>query len=257
MSINGFDTPDQLTAKIISDAKNAKHIAAGRYISGGGAWKHLTATEIALCKAANFGLWLIDEGAGNKEQFATGLDGGHKAGSALAKVANQLGVPAGTPSFVGVDYSADQEDVTNIHNYMIGYAASCVPYKAGMYADGLIASQVPTAVGDFVPGALGWPGTVQYLKTGKVALIQHLPTTMFGIDVDPVEILDQSVLWFPGGSNGLPATNTDNSSSSSGVSTSAIDKIKQIQTILGVTADGIFGRKSYAALYDLTLSNLT
>lgn len=207
MTINAFDTPDQLTAAVIGAAKAAGRVAAGRYISGGGAWKHLTALEVALCKSMDFGLFLIDEGAGDAGQFATGEAGGQAAGAVAAKVAVAMGVPSKTPIFVGVDFAADEEDIPDITAYMNGYTKGCrTALVALMYADGLIASQVPTPGGDFVPGASGWPGTPAYLKSGKVALIQHPPVQAFGIDTDPVEVVDRSVIWFPGSIAGIPAS---------------------------------------------------
>ena len=198
MPINAFDTPHQLTSAVVSAAMTAGRIAAGRYISSGGSWKHLTTAEVSLCKSTGFGLFLIDEGAGDAAQFATGDVGGQAMGTAAAKAAAALGVPAGTPIFIGVDFAADEDAIPDITSYKNGYAKGCAPYVPGMYADGLIASAVATDVGDFVPGASAWPGTRDYLKSGKIALIQHPPVRMFGIDIDPVEVVDSSVLWFPG-----------------------------------------------------------
>lgn len=199
MAINAFDTPDQLTPASIKDAKADAVIAVGRYISGGGSWKHLTAAEVAACRSMGMKLWLIDEGTGSAAQFAAGEAAGKAAGVQAAIVANAFGVPAGTAIFVGVDYDAGEADVANITNYMKGYKAGCAPYKAGMYADGLIAMKVPTDVGTFVPGAGGWNGTKEYLAAGKnIAIIQHPPVKAYGLDTDPCEVRDTSVLWTPG-----------------------------------------------------------
>lgn len=233
MTINAFDTPEQLTVAVVSAAKAAGRIAAGRYISGGGTWKHLTLEEIDVCKANGFGLWLIDEGAGDAGQFAGGKIAGSKAGAQAAKIARSLGVPDGTPIFVGIDFDADEDDVSDIASYMTGYKSSCGPYKAGMYADGLIASAVPSDCGDFVPGASGWPGTAEYIASGKVALIQHPPVKAFGIDTDPVEIIDPSVLWFPGGAVSQP--------SKQAIPSLRMPPLSQLQAILEVEPDGVWG----------------
>lgn len=214
MAINGFDTPDQLTQSAAETAKSEGFTRVGRYVSGGGGWKHLTEAEVAVCKAVGLDLFLIDEATGDAAQFASGRDGGLAAGQRAAVALRALNVPEGTPIFVGVDFDAGQGDVENITNYMAGYKEGVAPYKAGMYADGLIASQVPSEVGDFVPGAGGWEGTKEYLQSGKVAIIQHPPTNMFGLDADPCEILDESVLWKLSGESLAKAPNPAPSSDS-------------------------------------------
>lgn len=244
---NGFDTPSALLPSYISQVMARGYIAAGRYISGGGAWKHLLASEVASCAGAGFGLWLIDEGSGDLAQFRTGETGGFNDGKKASGVATLLGVPAGTPIFVGVDYAAQASDVAYIRTYMSGYQSGCMPYRAGLYADGAVASAVPTAVGDFVPGASSWPGTAAYLTSGKVALVQHPTTLLLGMSVDLVDIVDQSVLWFPGKNVAAPVTAPPVSSKTQTPVADATTTLEAWQTFLGVTADGIYGPETAAA----------
>jgi hypothetical protein len=49
----------------------------------------------------------------------------------------------------------------------------------------------------YLAGADGWDGTPAYLASGKAALVQHVETTKYGIDLDMVDIHDPSILWFP------------------------------------------------------------
>lgn len=244
---NAFDTPNALTPSYIGQVMSRGYIAAGRYISGGGAWKHLLASEVAACKAAGFGLWLIDEGTGGLAQFKTGETGGHNDGVKAAGVATLMGAPAGTPIFVGVDYAAGASDVAFIRTYMSGYQSGCMPYRAGLYADGAVASAVPTAVGDYVPGASSWPGTAAYLTSGKVALIQHPTTLLIGMSVDLVDVVDASVLWFPGKNVAAPVTAPPVAQNQTPVVPDATANLMAWQTFLGITADGVWGPQTAAA----------
>jgi hypothetical protein len=241
MTINAFDMTSQLTGTIIREAQAAGMTACGRYISGGGDWKHLTQAEVTLCAADKFSLWLIDEGTGSLTQFEGGETAGAEAGKAAAAVATAFGAPGGTPIFVGVDFAADASAVPAIKAYMSGYQRGCLPYRAGLYADGLVASAVPSAVGDFVPGASGWPGTAAYLTSGKVALIQHMSVTQFGVSIDQVELIDPGVLWSPGGIAVPVPTPTPTPV------VNPMPALSAAQAFLGATVDGIWGPQTAAA----------
>jgi hypothetical protein len=186
---NGFDTDAPITAQNAKRCVAAGYVAAGRYL------KNLTLAEIAACGQAGLKLWLIDEGTGSQAVFARGASGGQTDGTAAKSRAAALGAPSGAVIYFAVDFDTQQSDVANIQAYYPAYKAAVAPYRAGMYADGLVASQVPTDVGAYLPGAMGWAGSEAYLKSGKVALVQGLPTAFFGMDADPVDIRDESVLW--------------------------------------------------------------
>lgn len=253
MAINGFDA-DMLPSKSqIMRAMTAGYIAMGVYFTKNAIYEGMP-DFIANCTALGFKMWLIDEGAGSTAVFARGAAGGNADGKRAAQMAQNLGVPAGTPIFFGIDFDAQQSDVANIRDYLTGYQGACLPYKAGMYADGLVAAQVPTAVGDYVPGASGWAGTAAYLKSGKVALIQHPPSAFLGMDADPVEIVDESVLWAPGQKITEPTApssllgNEGTQPTPVTESTNPMPDLKTAQAFLGITVDGIFGPQTAAAI---------
>lgn len=257
MAINGFDA-DMLPSKSqMSRAMTAGYIAMGVYFTKNAIYEGMP-DFIANCTALGFKMWLIDEGAGSKAVFARGAAGGNVDGKRAAQMAQNVGIPAGTPIFFGIDFNAQQSDVANIRDYLTGYQGACLPYKAGMYADGLVASQVPTAVGDYIPGASGWAGTAAYLKSGKVALIQHPPSEFLGMDADPVEIVDESVLWAPGQKAAVPTAEPPvaigNVSENPQTDTqpenpmNPMPDLKAAQAFLGVTADGIYGPQTAMAI---------
>jgi len=266
--MKGFDTPDQLTSTALDLATADGQKAVGRYISGGGQWKHLTAAEVRLCEAKGFALWFIDEGTGDAAQFASGEAGGLAAGKKAAQAAIALGAPEGIPIYVGVDFDAGARDVSNIAAYMRGYKAGCAPFKAGMYADGYVASAVPTDVGDFMPGASGWQDSADYINSGNVAILQHPPTKMFGLDIDPCDVLDESVLWRVGAAATsapvapaappppltpptVPSRPTSPFVPPSTIPHPDVDimpPLEVFQTSIGVEPDGIYGPQTDAAL---------
>ena len=240
----GFDADTQLTQATAARFVAAGYVAAGRYL------KNLTMTEVAACAQAGLKLWLIDEGYGDAVVFARGTAGGLADGGKAKDRADALDAPPGSVIFFAIDYDAGQGDVANIKAYYGGYAAACAPYRAGMYADGLIASQVPTPVGDYLPGASGWAGTKDYIASGKVALLQHPPATVLGLDVDPVDILDESVLWDPA-TNVVPTpAPAPTPEPAPPDDTDPMPDLKVAQAYLGVTADGVYGPITAAAFED-------
>lgn len=250
MTISGFDADTLLTEAQMTRVMSAGYTAMGVYFTKSAIFSGMPAF-VQLCAKHGFRLWLIDEGMGNAAVFARGNAGGQADGRHAASMARDLGVPAGTPIFFAIDYAAGESDVANISAYYAGYKQACAPYKAGMYADGAIASAITTDVGDYVPGASGWPGTAEYLKSGKVALIQHPPGPFFGMDADPVEIIDESVLWAPSAvatpvvSGPVVATTPITPVS---VALPPLGPLVTVQQFLGITADGVYGPETAAAI---------
>jgi Domain of unknown function (DUF1906) len=231
--LEGFDTDTNLTEDIIVTAVAAGQGRFGRYL------KNLTATEVVLCAKHGAGLWLIAEGMGDLATMEQGASRGQTDGAAAAKMATALGVPEGTMIFAAVDFGAiGMTQIEEVDTYMGGFAIGCAPYQRGIYGDGDVLSSL-TAKG-YVAGADGWPGTGALLAnpSPNIALVQHAPTQMFGIEVDPVDVLDESVLWFPQAPAPvvaavpavLPASKT------------------ALQAALGIKTDGIWGPVSEAAL---------
>ena len=246
-TLSGFDADTLLTEAQMMRVMSAGYSAMGVYFTKSAIFPGMSAF-IGLCAKHGFRMWLIDEGMGNAAVFARGEVGGRIDGQRSAGIAKRLGVPTGTPIYFAVDYAAGEADVPNISAYYAGYKEGCVGYKVGMYADGLIASAVQTDVGDYVPGASGWPGTAEYLKSGKVALIQHPPAAFFGMDADPVEIVDESVLWAPTAATIAQPVVMTTPITPISVAPAPLGPLTTVQQFLGITADGIYGPETAAAI---------
>ena len=265
MTINAWDAMTPPTLAQMKRGQAAGYIAAGIYFTKPQLRAELPAV-FANCAATGFKVWLIDEGMGNAAVFARGEAGGFSDGTRASTIATMLDIPKDVPIYFAIDYDAGQSDVANIKAYLAGYQQGAMPHPVGMYADGLIASECPTAVGDYVPGASGWNGTAEYLKSGKVAIIQHPPSTFFGLDADPCEVIDQSVLWQPMGASNVTAgaTPAPQQAVAQGQPPQPINQppplhltssiadlmpdLKDVQAALGVTVDGLYGPETAAAI---------
>jgi hypothetical protein len=242
--LKGFDTDRVMSDAFVRRAVAAGYGAAGRYL------KNLTSSEIASCAKYGMRLWLIDEGAGDAAVFGRGVAGGQADGAAAKARAAVLNVPAGIPIYFAVDFDAGAADVDGVGRYLNGYVAACAPYRVGMYADGLIASAVPTEVGDYLPAASGWQGSKDYINSGKVALLQHVPEALLGLDADPVDVLDEGVLWLPGPDHirTQPAGGVVTVPPAAPPASFAMPDLRVLQGFLGVAADGIWGPVTAAAV---------
>ena len=233
MTINAADLDSPITQAYIDAAKAAGHIAAGQYL------KHMSPAVVALAAKNEFGIWLIDEGWGNAAVFARGAAGGALDGRAAAAKMQALGAPEGTVVYFAIDYGAGASDLPAIQAYYTAYALAAATYHVGMYADGFIASNVSTPVGDYLPGASGWPGYAAYAAGSHVAILQHAEGTLFGYDVDPCEVRDTSVLWFPKAAAAAAVV--------APTPQSVLPSLGLAQIELGVAADGVWGPETAEA----------
>ena len=193
MFAKGYDTATRLTEPVIIASLTAGYIAAGRYL------KTLTAAEVALCARHGFGLWLISEGMGNLATIEQGTPRGQHDGAAAKALAEALEAPDTAPIFAAVDFDAvGSQEIADVEAYMGGFARGCAPYPQGDYGDGDVVTSLPKSRG-YIAGADGWAGTKAVLANPppNLALVQHVTIMFAGISIDPVDILDESVLWFP------------------------------------------------------------
>jgi hypothetical protein len=193
----GADCDANLTDEICAAAVTSGIVAFGRYS------KNLTVAEVALCTKYNLGLWLISEpGDGGWDRISQGApEGGRDAATAIAQ-AKAVGFPTGLPIFAAFDFSAAEANIKASQSYMDGQGGYAdimhtAGYKSAMYADGLIQTSVATDCGGYVPGASAWAGSAAYLTSGRATLVQHPTITFAETEIDPVDIYDTSVIWFP------------------------------------------------------------
>jgi hypothetical protein len=235
------DMSTSLTKARILELKSLNILAAGRYMTGSS--KYLTKAEVNLCRDNAFGLFPIHEGMGDRATFAQGALRGHADGLAAGQAAQTLGFPPGLSIFSSVDYGAAANDIQLILAYEAGFISGCQPYAQGIYADGTIAAAEPTGTKIFLAGAGSWPGTANFLAYGRASLAQHPPAKLSdGTEYDPVDVYDDSVIWWPGGKP------QQQSQSKPDPQIFMPTTVQGLQAALGVTIDGIRGPQTQAAL---------
>lgn len=253
MTAKGFDCDTHLTAAIIQAAKAAGHIAAGRYL------KNLTAAEVALCRQYDFGLWLIAEGMGDRATLRRGRAGGISDAAVQVRQALALGVPGAVPIASAVDFDAVADDLPLVDAYMDGFASLISPHPLVVYGDGaVLTSHLPAGTRAYVAGAGGWEGTQAYLAQTKMpALVQHPTAAMFGISVDPVDINDESVIWYPARDDAATATGGRQQETPVQTSMPPLKSLQRTLIALGyqIDADGVWGRQTEGALSDYYSQN--
>lgn len=115
--------------------KEAGKSFACRYGGPGGSWKQLTAAEAKALTGAGIAL------VSNAEGAADGLKGGYAAGLAWAKSAGAffkpLGMPAGRPIYLSVDFDASTGDWPALDSAFRGARDGLTPYgyEVGAYAE--------------------------------------------------------------------------------------------------------------------------
>jgi hypothetical protein len=242
MTVNAFDAYSPSNADEMKRALAAGYVAQGVYFTKPNLQADLPAF-FAACAASGFKCWLIDEITGSAAVFAGKATQGMVDGQNAARLAEKYGAPPGTSIFFAVDFAAQQSDVANIQAYFTAYKGACAPYVARMYADGLVSEAVEPNGGWYIPAATGWPGYAAAIAAGKAAIVQEPPASFFGLDADPCTVYDESVLWQPAGADPVvvpPPVVTPTAN--------PMPDLKTMQSYLGVTADGIWGPTTAAAL---------
>lgn len=234
----GFDTDSALSAAVITQAMANGYTAAGRYIH------NATSVEVSLIHSHGMGLWLIDETSGNWAYFSGGAASGTLRG-AIAKLAAQaLGYPAGQYIASAVDFDATPQEVAVIDKFFAAYAAAIAPYQLMVYASGLVeSSSLPAGAKAYLADAAGWSGTRGF-DVSKAAIVQHLPTQMWGIAVDPCDINDESVVW----GVAPPTSEVPSTPVNASPLADVMPALEDLQAALGVTVDGIWGPQTAAAV---------
>ena len=193
----GFDTDTPLSDRVIAQAIADGYSAAGRYL------RNVTTAEIVRIRAA-LGLWLIDETAGNWTYFSGGYAAGMQRGHAARLTAQALSYPLGAYIASAVDFDATPAQVSVIDRFLAGYTDGLGSYRLLVYGSGLVeSSSLPPGAKAYLACASGWSGTRGY-DVSKAALVQHLPANRWGIAIDPVDINDDAVVWWPAGAPASP-----------------------------------------------------
>ncbi|MDB5431460.1 MAG: hypothetical protein JWP35_2576 [Caulobacter sp.] len=195
--------PDIIDASQPCDAKAAALKQAGvqtviRYYSRdtGIPAKRLSRPEAVKLAAAGLRIGIVHEAKHGNQigSFSRAL--GVKDGAyARHYGAQEIGQPAGSAIYFGVDFDASTSELkTIILPYFEGVAeafAAAGPdavYSVGVYGSGLTCAAVldaGLAERAWLAQSTGWAGYKAFLKSGRWSLKQEMPTTVAGVACDP------------------------------------------------------------------------
>lgn len=159
--------------------------------------KRLTLPEAQALVRAGLQIGAVFEEGISHSSFnhATGLA---HAGVAHDLATNKIGQPAGSAIYFAVDFDATPAEVaTRIKPYFEGIRdglaaadGGTARYAVGVYGSGLVCSSLLAnglATLTWLSQSTGFPGSKQFAKDKRYNLIQFLPKTVCGIDLDPDE----------------------------------------------------------------------
>ncbi|MGV7217215.1 glycoside hydrolase domain-containing protein [Bradyrhizobium sp. UFLA05-112] len=157
--------------------------------------KRLTPDEADAIVRAGMKLAIVYQGAGDSAASFS-QDAGAKDGAyARDYAANVIGQPTGSAIYFAVDYDASDADIrTRIVPYfravrqVLTGGAGAPSYQVGVYGSGAVC-QALLAAGlvsfTWVSQSSGFNGTATFLRSGQWNLHQRLPSTLYGLSVDP------------------------------------------------------------------------
>ena len=134
MIYQGVDTAARITAETAKKLRQEDVSFAVRYLVpnfGATAWKALSASEAADIRSAGLALMLCWELTGDRVKG--GGDVGKVDGAAARKLAEAMGVPAGTAIYFAADYNAPETDFRSIFEYLYGASQEIGAYSVGLY----------------------------------------------------------------------------------------------------------------------------
>ncbi len=159
--------------------------------------KRLTLPEAQALVRAGLQIGAVFEEGISHSAFnhATGLA---HAGVAHDLATNKIGQPAGSAIYFAVDFDATPAEVaTRIKPYFEGIRdglaaadGGTARYAVGVYGSGLVCGNLLDSglvTLTWLSQSTGFPGSKQFAKDKRYNLIQFLPKTVCGIDLDPDE----------------------------------------------------------------------
>lgn len=204
MIYDGIDTAAKISARAAKTLRDEGVSFAARYLvpdSGSTAWKALTASEAKGLRDAGLAILLCWETSANR--MKGGYDVGQVDGAAARKLAQDMGVPAGTVVYFAADYAVPESDFDVIYDYLYAASVSAYPYKVGLYgSENVVREMDERKVCLHFWQCVG--GSNQFLPCAKVIQYQWqggdeakalASKVGFAVDLDSAETLDG--MWLP------------------------------------------------------------
>lgn len=165
-----------------------------RYFSRAMGDKVIRKAELEALLKDGFRVGIVYEGAGDKLSVFS-YDMGFKDAAFARDYGAQIGVPGGAAIYFAVDFDATANQINHqIVDYFRGVGGAFAlrgpaSYRVGVYGSGMVCKAIKdtTKLAGFswVSCSMGWTGSRAYAAGNTWNLIQRLPMTVAGLDVDP------------------------------------------------------------------------
>lgn len=195
----GIDTAAKISAKAAKILRENGISFAARYLvpnSGSTAWKALTASEAKGLRDAGLAILLCWETTANR--MAGGYDVGQVDGAAAKKLAENMGIPAGTVIYFAADYAVPESDFEAVYQYLYAATVSVYPYKPGLYgSENIVREMNERHACDFFWQCVGGSNlflpcakTIQYESQYGADAKALAAKVGFAVDLDSADSLD-------------------------------------------------------------------
>ena len=252
--MKGIDLVSAITPDKIPALKAAGISVVIRYLSDHS--KGITKPEYDLLLSNGLGIILVFESQGDQYSYFTSTQGAADAGT-ITRLLGNLNAPERTSVYVcACDFDASDTQIkAGIHDYFTALSPRLSNNRIGAYGNGaalahlLDAKLISMA---WVWGASHTNGTQDFLASGRWMIRQYPTISEFGLSVDPDDIQgDGGAIWGVAGPaspvGAAPVTEAPPSEPALRLTIYGRD-VARMQTMLGITADGICGPETLAAL---------
>ncbi len=185
MATKILDTDDNTTTHL-PRLKAAGVTTVIRYLARSHSWKTVTPNEAKAIANAGLKLGLVFETTGKPH----GSSEGNLDGEAAVKYAKEVGAPPGAVIWYAVDYDPNPLNMPGIEQAFVSFGKKVkdAGYRVGAYASGYcngILYEKKIITMRWLTQSLGFRGTRAAIKNKEYELLQLLPKTVAGLDVDP------------------------------------------------------------------------
>lgn len=201
--MTGIDTAARITSAQAAKLRDEGVSFVGRYLVPADYGKALTAQEIKALREAGLAILLCWEL--EADAVRSGASRGVLDGVRARKLAEGLGVPAGTAIYFAADYNVPDKDLIMVEQYIQGAQSALGLYDAGIYGNLKVCEFLHDrgSCRDFwqcvawSPRFADFVNVRQYQWQGSPDAVAMAEKVGFAVDMNSCEDLRKAGLWLP------------------------------------------------------------